>query len=279
MESGPCVLGARGAQGDPALDGAQAHGDRPQPKVRATRLTAGAAEAPCGHLDRHRGCPGTARPAADVRRARAARVLQPAPVPAPVPASRHDGLRRRAEEASQEHMTQRQDCESTCSSVSRNLPSVDLQSLPYFNTAQPPNGERPRSKHKRSEDMSEEREYIYDKREAKECKKGMAVGLESMRDENRIYMTVFSIIQHAPPFRFRCKALHHAATTRSAHQRIRLCAARPGGRQGVCGNRTVGRRCGRRRASPLRGATERRRSRLSAVCSGSGPSCGLEPLA
>ena len=147
MESGPCVLGARGAQGDPALDGAQAHGDRPQPKVRATRLTAGAAEAPCGHLDRLCGCPGTARPAADVRRARAARALQPAPVPAPVPASGHDGLRRRAEEASQEHMTQRQDCEKyTCSSVSRNLPSVDLQSLPYFNTAQPPNGERPRSK-------------------------------------------------------------------------------------------------------------------------------------
>ena len=175
MESGPCVLGARGAQGDPALDGAQAHGDRPQPKVRATRLTAGAAEARCGHLDRHRGCPGTARPAADVRRARAARALQPAPVPAPVPASGHDGLRRRAEEASQEHMTQRQDCEKyTCSSVSRNLPSVDLQSLPYFNIAQPPNRERGaaavETQKERGHVERRKREY-HEKRQ--ECKKGM----------------------------------------------------------------------------------------------------------
>ena len=117
MESGRRVLGESGAPGDPPLDGAQADADRPQPEVRATRLTARAAEAPCltpcltpcRHLDRHLG-PGAAGPAADVRRACASRAVQPTmctPMPAPVPASWHDGGSRRAQEAAREHtMTQ-----------------------------------------------------------------------------------------------------------------------------------------------------------------------------
>ena len=110
MESGRRVLGERGAQGDPPLDGAQADADRPQPEVRATRLTARAAEAPCltpcltpcRHLDRHfdghRG-PGAAGPAADVRRACATRAVQPtmcSPRRDTVPASWHDGESMRA---------------------------------------------------------------------------------------------------------------------------------------------------------------------------------------
>ena len=134
MESGRRVLGERGAQGDPPLDGAQADAARPEPEVRAARLTARAAEAPCltpgltpcRHLDRHfdgHRCPGAAGPAADVRRACASRIaVQPtmcSPMPAPVPASWHDGGSRRAQEEAQEHSMTQNSCYSYFTLTSR----------------------------------------------------------------------------------------------------------------------------------------------------------------